>query len=183
MTPEPSAAGEPKNEEAALEAPPPLLVSTSPHIRSPESIPRIMWTVNLALLPALACGVAVFGPRALWVSALAVATALATEALCQKLRKRPITITDGSAFLTGLLVAFVLVVFVLVVLVLVAFVPLFVLAEVRAIFFGLVVEVSVVVVSFVGHVEVLEASVSRYGPRRWTPRVRAAPLSSLAPLS
>lgn len=90
------------------EAPPPFLVSTSPHIREGESIPRIMWAVSAALLPALACGVAVFGPRVLWVAALAVATALATEAACQRLRRQPITIKDGSAFLTGLLVAFVL---------------------------------------------------------------------------
>jgi len=87
---------------------PPLVVSTSPHARDADSIPRIMWTVSFTLLPALACAVAVFGPRALWVTLLATVTAVATEAACQKLRKQPITVADGSAVLTGLLVAFVL---------------------------------------------------------------------------
>ena len=98
----------PPAETNAAAAPAPLLVTASPHIRTPESIPRIMWTVSAALLPAAAWGVYVFGPRALLVMALGIAAALATEAACQAVRKRPITLRDGSAFLTGLLVAFVL---------------------------------------------------------------------------
>ena len=92
--------------EAELAPAPRLQVSASPHLRAADSIPRLMWTVSIALLPAGACGVAVFGPRVLWVLFLAIATALATEAACQLLRRRPVTVGDGSAFLTGLLVAF-----------------------------------------------------------------------------
>lgn len=85
-----------------------LLLSASPHIRSPESIPRIMWTVSASLIPALGWALYVFGPRTLWVVFLSILSAIAAEAACQALRKRPITISDGSAVLTGLLVAFVL---------------------------------------------------------------------------
>ena len=84
-----------------------LFVATSPHIRSRESIPRIMWAVSATLLPAVGWGVYVFGPRVLWLVLLGVASAMATEAACQALRRKPITIADGSAFLTGLLVVLV----------------------------------------------------------------------------
>ena len=82
-----------------------FVVSTSPHIRSRDSIARIMWTVSASLLPAVAWGVYVFGPRVLEVVGLGIASAMATEFACQAIRHKPITIGDGSAFLTGLLVA------------------------------------------------------------------------------
>ena len=85
-----------------------LIVSSSPHIRGPEDIPRVMWTVIAALIPAGLVGVYVFGYYALAVIFLCVASALATEAACQKLRGRPVTITDGSAIITGILLAYVL---------------------------------------------------------------------------
>jgi len=85
-----------------------LIVSSSPHIRSEESIPRIMWTVVLALAPGGVVGVALFGTPALMVICLAVASAVATEAAIQTLRGGSITTSDGSAFLTGLLLAYVL---------------------------------------------------------------------------
>jgi len=85
-----------------------LLVSTSPHIRSPESIERIMWTVVFALIwPGLA-GLLLFGYYVLFVIALSVGTAVATEALIQKLTGQEVTVRDGSAVLTGLLLAYVL---------------------------------------------------------------------------
>ncbi|MBM4035806.1 MAG: RnfABCDGE type electron transport complex subunit D [Planctomycetes bacterium] len=99
------AAAEP-TEEAAPAAPP-LLVTTSPHVLSAENIPRIMWTVSATLMPAFAWAVYAFGPRALLTTGIAVASAVATEAIWQKLRGRPVTVSDGSAFLSGLLVAFV----------------------------------------------------------------------------
>ena len=105
MSPEPESP-KPSSDDAG--APEALVASASPHIRSPESIPRIMWTVSATLAPAAGWGVYVFGSRALWIMALSIATAVAAEAACQLLRRRPVTITDGSAFLTGLLVAFVL---------------------------------------------------------------------------
>lgn len=85
-----------------------LLVTTSPHIRDREDIPRIMWTVSATLAPAGIMGIVVFGWHALWVMFLATASAVATEALIQRLRGKPSTVGDGSAFVTGLLVAYVL---------------------------------------------------------------------------
>jgi len=67
-----------------------------------------MWTVTATLVPAVAWAVYVFGPRALLTMAIAVVSAVATEAAIQRLRRRPVTVSDGSAFLSGLLVAFVL---------------------------------------------------------------------------
>lgn len=102
----PSSGVEPSQGEAPQTRP--LLVTTSPHIKSTENIPRIMWTVTATLVPALAWAVYVFGPRALLTTAIAIVSAVATEAIWQWLRRRPITISDGSAVLSGLLVAFVL---------------------------------------------------------------------------
>lgn len=65
-----------------------------------------MWNVVLALLPAWAFGVYVYGSRALWLTLIAIATAALTEAAIQKIRRMPVTITDGSAVITGMLLAF-----------------------------------------------------------------------------
>jgi len=81
-------------------------VSTSPHLRSPESIPRIMWQVVAALIPAGFWAVYAFGAGALRVIALSVVAAVAAEALLQRLRGGKVTVSDGSAFLTGLLLAY-----------------------------------------------------------------------------
>ncbi|RJQ44020.1 MAG: RnfABCDGE type electron transport complex subunit D [Nitrospiraceae bacterium] len=80
-----------------------LVVSVSPHVRDEESIAKIMWTVNFALLPALIMSVYYFGPRAVYVTALCIVTAVLSERLFQKGLKRKVTTNDGSAFLTGLL--------------------------------------------------------------------------------
>lgn len=80
-------------------------ISTSPHIRSEESISKIMWTVNLALAPAALFAIYHFGIPALIVMLVGSLSAVGFEYLVQKLRKKPITISDGSAFLTGLLLA------------------------------------------------------------------------------
>jgi electron transport complex protein RnfD len=80
-----------------------LTVSTSPHIRSEESISKIMWTVNIALAPAALFGAYHFGLHALILLIVGIASAVIFEYLVQKIRKKPITINDGSAFLTGLL--------------------------------------------------------------------------------
>ena len=82
-----------------------LTVSPSPHVRSGMTTQKIMGLVLLALLPAAISGVIVFGLRALLLMLFCIAVCLATEAVCQKLMKKPITITDGSAALTGLLLA------------------------------------------------------------------------------
>lgn len=83
-----------------------FVVSPGPHLHQGESVPRVMWTVVAALLPALACGFFFFGLRAFLITSVSVITAVATEALIQKLRRRPITIYDGSAVCTGILLAF-----------------------------------------------------------------------------
>ncbi len=96
--------------EAVAEAPAMparLVVASSPHIRSEESIPKIMWTVFFCLLPACAVGVSVFGVRAAVLLAVSVATAVVTEAIWQKLTGRHVTVHDGSAAVTGLLLAMV----------------------------------------------------------------------------
>ncbi|HHN64626.1 MAG TPA: RnfABCDGE type electron transport complex subunit D [Nitrospirae bacterium] len=80
-----------------------LIVSVSPHIRSEESTSRIMWTVTLSLLPAFAMAVYYFGPRAVYVTALCIVGSLFSEWLVQRMAGKEITIKDGSAFLTGVL--------------------------------------------------------------------------------
>jgi electron transport complex protein RnfD len=82
-----------------------LSVSTSPHLRSEDSISKIMWTVNMALAPAALFGAWHFGINAFLVMLVSAGSAVLFEYLVQKLRKKPVTIKDGSAFLTGLLLA------------------------------------------------------------------------------
>ncbi len=80
-----------------------LIVSTSPHIKSEETTSRIMWSVNASLLPAVVMGAYFFGPRAVITIFISILAAVLSEYLLQKSLKRKITISDGSAFLTGLL--------------------------------------------------------------------------------
>lgn len=83
-------------------------VSSSPHIRARASTGRIMWSVVAALMPAAAWSVYVFGVNALHVIGLSVATCIVTEYACTRLRGQAPTLADGSAVVTGLLLAFVL---------------------------------------------------------------------------
>ncbi len=80
-----------------------LIVSTSPHVRSEESVSRIMWTVSLALLPAFVGSVYFFGVAALWVTGLCIASSMLSERLVQRMTGTESSLSDGSAFLTGLL--------------------------------------------------------------------------------
>lgn len=83
-----------------------LIVSSSPHIHDKESVPKIMLHVILALLPATIASIYFFGVRAVWVILVSVVTAVITEYLFLLLRKKDTgAILDGSAFLTGLLLA------------------------------------------------------------------------------
>ncbi|NIR12371.1 MAG: electron transporter RnfD, partial [Candidatus Aminicenantes bacterium] len=81
----------------------PLVVSVSPHVRSKETVERIMWTVNASLLPAFIASVYFFGPKAAFVTGLCILTAVLSEHIYQVSLKKKSTIGDGSAFLTGLL--------------------------------------------------------------------------------
>jgi electron transport complex protein RnfD len=83
-----------------------LAVSVSPHLHKDESVSKIMWMVVISLLPSGIAGVFIFGLGALWVILLGIASALITEGILQAITKRKVTILDGSAFLTGLLLAY-----------------------------------------------------------------------------
>jgi electron transport complex protein RnfD len=86
-----------------------LVVSAAPHVREPDSIRKIMWTVAAALAPAALAGMLFFGTRALWVIGLSVLSAELVELACLAARGRPWTdALDGSAFVTGLLLAMIL---------------------------------------------------------------------------
>jgi len=89
----------------AFEAPT-LHLSSSPHIRAGVSVPKIMLLVIIALLPALAASVVLFGVQALVITAVCVLAAILTECIANLLLKRPQTIGDLSAVVTGILVAF-----------------------------------------------------------------------------
>lgn len=82
-----------------------LIVSSSPHIHENESIASIMLDVIIALIPASLMGVYYFGYRAAMVIITAIAAALLAEYAYQKLTKRPSTVGDLSAVVTGLLLA------------------------------------------------------------------------------
>ncbi|HPR18563.1 MAG TPA: RnfABCDGE type electron transport complex subunit D [Candidatus Cloacimonadota bacterium] len=81
-------------------------VSAAPHIKQKISVSSVMWQVVLALMPALLAGIFFFGIQSLLLTMYAVVAAVVTEALIQKLRKIPVTVSDGSAAVTGILVAF-----------------------------------------------------------------------------
>ena len=82
------------------------IVSSSPHVHSGDSIQKNMLYVVLALLPAYLVALYYFGVGALVVSAIAVASCIGFEAFIQRfLLKTKVSISDGSAALTGLLLA------------------------------------------------------------------------------
>lgn len=82
-----------------------LLVSPGPHIHAPISTQSAMLMVIASLLPATGVAIYFFGWPAFWVVVACIVGAMATEALCLWARKRPILLWDGSAALTGLLLA------------------------------------------------------------------------------
>ncbi len=82
-----------------------LTVSSSPHVRCSETIPKIMWSVVAALVPAAAFGVYYFGVNALVNIIVAIVSAVVFEFLWEKMMHKKVTIKDGSAVITGLLLA------------------------------------------------------------------------------
>lgn len=80
-----------------------LKVTSSPHIRHEDSTRGIMLDVIIALLPAAIYGCILFGLRAAIILVVTVATAVASEAIWNLALKKPQTIGDCSAILTGLL--------------------------------------------------------------------------------
>ena len=83
----------------------PLILSSSPHFHSRYTTEKTMREVAFALLPAAAAGIWLFGLRAVYVILLSVTGALVSEFLCNRIMRRKISITDGSALITGLLLA------------------------------------------------------------------------------
>jgi len=82
-----------------------LRVASSPHISHDDNIPKIMYKVVLALVPAALAGIIFFGIRAALIYTVSILTSVITEYLFMKIRKKPIAINDGSAAVTGLLLA------------------------------------------------------------------------------
>ncbi|MDC1106668.1 RnfABCDGE type electron transport complex subunit D [Prolixibacteraceae bacterium] len=84
-----------------------LTVSPSPHIKGDESVKKIMYGVVLSLIPALIASTFFFGWQALMITAVSVTSCVLFEYLFQKIfLKGENTILDGSAIITGLLLAF-----------------------------------------------------------------------------
>lgn len=85
-----------------------LVVSSSPHLTVPEDVPQIMYRVVVALLPVIAAGIYYFGIPAILLLSVCIVFSLGSEHLIQLLRKKSTTILDGSALVTGILLALVL---------------------------------------------------------------------------
>lgn len=83
-----------------------LIVSVSPHIRSKITTSRIMLDVLIALVPAFIASIVVFGARSAVVVVACVGSCVFFEWLFEKITKRPNTIGDFSACITGVLLAF-----------------------------------------------------------------------------
>ena len=83
-----------------------LLVSASPHIVDGSSTRGLMIHVIIALVPAMIASAIIFGARALVVVAVTVAACVLFEALFNILMKRPQTVSDCSAVVTGIILAF-----------------------------------------------------------------------------
>ncbi len=87
-----------------------LNISSSPHVRDKSSTKSIMWDVFLALMPAALFGIYNFSIKAKSINAVlllvvCIATCVLTEYIWQTCMKLPLTVSDGSAALTGLLLA------------------------------------------------------------------------------
>ena len=80
-------------------------VSVSPHVRAKDTTQKIMRDVAISLIPIIAFSVYQFGWRALLVTAVCVVSCVAFEALYELLAKKPITVFDFSAVVTGLILA------------------------------------------------------------------------------
>jgi len=80
-----------------------LIVSVSPHVKSDETTSRIMWTVSIALMPALLSGLYFFGLKALFITALSIVSCMVFEQWYMKMVGKKSVLGDGSGFLTGLL--------------------------------------------------------------------------------
>ena len=83
----------------------PLVLASSPHFHAHSSVPRIMWNVVAALVPATVLAVVYFQWAAVGIILTSVLSALAAEAIVNRIKNETFTIPDGSALITGLLLA------------------------------------------------------------------------------
>lgn len=83
-----------------------LLVTASPHILSSVNVSKLMWVVVFALLPAFAGSIYFFGLKALLIVLISTISAVLFDAFGQLLFGRKVTIDDGSAVITGILLGF-----------------------------------------------------------------------------
>ncbi len=83
-----------------------LKMSSSPHVHTPDSTTKIMLDVVIALLPALVWSIFAFGIRAFFMTLVSVCSCVVFEFLCRKIMRKPDTISDLSAVVTGVLLAF-----------------------------------------------------------------------------
>ena len=83
-----------------------LVVSHSPHISGNDTVRRTMLDVIIALVPAFVAGILVFGYRAAVVTVISVLSCVFFEWLWNKILKKPTTVGDLSAIVTGMLLAF-----------------------------------------------------------------------------
>lgn len=83
-----------------------FFVSLAPHIRSNDTVNKIMLDVIIALVPVLAGSIYFFGLNAIRLVITCVISCIAGEYIFQKLTKKPVSINDLSAVVTGLLLAF-----------------------------------------------------------------------------
>jgi electron transport complex protein RnfD len=91
---------------AAVTEPRRFVVTSSPHARSQATVNRVMWAVVFALLPALFGSVYYFGFKALILTVLCVVSAVVSDTLAQLAFGRKLTPLDGSAVITGILLAY-----------------------------------------------------------------------------
>ncbi len=85
-----------------------IIVSTSPHIKSSETVSKIMLSVIITLIPAVVFSIYLFGSYVLLMYIVSIATCVLSEYFVVKLRKRPFTLNDFSAVITGILLVMVL---------------------------------------------------------------------------
>lgn len=84
-----------------------VIISASPHVHSDRTSKKLMYDVLIALIPAFLVSIYVYGIGALITTSVAVISCIVFEYVIQKfLLKSEITITDGSALLTGILLAY-----------------------------------------------------------------------------
>ncbi|MBU2513706.1 RnfABCDGE type electron transport complex subunit D [bacterium] len=83
----------------------PLVLASSPHVTKNTSVVKIMWSVILALLPASVMAVIYFGRSAVFLIVVCVISSLITEVIIRFIKGQSLIIKDGSAIITGLLLA------------------------------------------------------------------------------